>query len=308
MNEEKIIITTGDPAGCGPYVTLKAIEELRKAKWQFYVVGDEKILSRFDIYKKVSRRINLVDLNTKGIANIKAGYVSKLSGSASINYLACALKMSKNLGIKRLVTAPLSKEAVGLGLPGFCGHSEYLAQYFKCNIEMMMISSMLKTVLFTRHMPFEDVPGFITVKNLSLTFNLVFKSLQGVFKIKQPKIAVASLNPHAGENTFFGAEEKIIHKAIRSFGNNFYGPYAADSLFTKDSIKQYDCIIALYHDQGMIPFKLLSMKSGVNLTMGLPIIRTSPAHGIALDVMRKNKKPFYSSMVEAVKLAARLSI
>jgi 4-hydroxythreonine-4-phosphate dehydrogenase len=211
-------------------------------------------------------------------------------------------------GIKRLVTAPVSKEAVQLNLTDFSGHSEYLADYFKCKIEMMMVSKKIKTVLFTRHVPFKKVPGFINEKAFSGTFNLVLKSLQEVFKIKRPKIAVASLNPHAGINTFFGSEEKTIHKVVRRFSGNFYGPYPPDSLFTRDSIKQYDCIIALYHDQGMIPFKLLSMKDGVNLTVGLPVIRTSPAHGVAYDVMRKNKKPFSSSMVEAIKLALRLAI
>jgi 4-hydroxythreonine-4-phosphate dehydrogenase len=173
---------------------------------------------------------------------------------------------------------------------------------------MMMVSNKLKTVLFTRHVLFKKVPFFITETNLNNTFSLVFKSLKEIFKIKQPRIAVASLNPHAGKDTFLGKEEKVIYKVVSNFRNNFYGPYPSDSLFTESAIKKYDCIIALYHDQGMIPFKLLSMKTGVNLTLGLPIIRTSPAHGIAADLMRASKEPFASSMVEAIKLALRLSI
>ncbi|MCK9572996.1 MAG: 4-hydroxythreonine-4-phosphate dehydrogenase PdxA [Candidatus Omnitrophica bacterium] len=308
MPKEKIIATIGDPAGCGPYITLKAIESLENFGAQFFVVGDKEILNRFDVYKKISKRITLIDLDTPGINKLKPGYVSKLSGRASINYLKKALEVMSEYGVKRLVTAPLSKEAVQLNLADFSGHSEYLADYFECKIEMMMAAKKIKTVLFTRHIPFKKVPDFINEKNLSSTFNLVLKSLQELFKIKRPKIAVASLNPHAGINTFFGSEEKTIHKVVRKFNGNFYGPYPPDSLFTQDSIKQYDCIIALYHDQGMIPFKLLSMKTGVNLTIGLPIIRTSPAHGVALDIVRQNKKPFSSSMVEAIKLALRLSI
>lgn len=308
MPQEKIIVTIGDPAGCGPYITLKAIEKLGNCKAQFYVVGDRKILSRFDIYKKINKRIILIDLATHGIDKLKPGYVSKLSGMASISYLDSALKIMRGCGIRRLVTAPLSKEAVQLNLPDFSGHSEYLAGYFKCKMEMMMVSPELKTVLFTRHIPFRDVPAFITKNNLTNTFELVLKSLKNIFKIKNPKIAVASLNPHAGKDTFLGKEEKIIYKVIRGAGSNFYGPHPADSLFTESALKKYDCIIALYHDQGMIPFKLLAMKTGVNLTVGLPVIRTSPAHGVALDVMRSNKEPFASSMIEAIKLALKLSI
>ncbi len=308
MPNKKVVITTGDPAGCGPYITLKAIDDLGNCGAEFYVVGDRKILSRFAIYKKIDKRINLIDLNTAGIDKLKAGYASKLSGCASVSYLDCALKIMSECGIKRLVTAPLSKEAVQLSLASFSGHSEYLAEYFKCRIEMMMVSNKLKTVLFTRHIPFKKIPVFITKTNLNNTFNLVLESLKGIFKIKQPRIAVASLNPHAGRDTFLDKEEKIIDKVIRNFSGNFYGPYPSDSLFVKSAIKQYDCIIALYHDQGMIPFKLLSMTTGVNLTVGLPIIRTSPAHGVALNVMRSNKKPFASSMGEAIKLAIKLSI
>jgi len=308
MPQNRIIITTGDPSGCGPYITLKAIEKLSGCRVQFYVVGDRKILSRFDVYKKINKRIILIDLVTPGIDKLKPGYVSKLSGRASISYLDSALKVMRECGIKRLVTAPLSKEAVQLNLSDFSGHSEYLADYFRCKIEMMMVSPKIRTVLFTRHIPFKKVPVFITKNNLTDTFGLVLKSLKSIFKIKCPKIAVASLNPHAGVSTFLGKEEKIIDKVIRSFSGNFYGPYPSDSIFTESFIRQYDCIIALYHDQGMIPFKLLSMKTGVNFTPGLPIIRTSPAHGIAADIMRAGGKPFASSMVEAVKLALKLSI
>jgi len=307
MPEVKIIITTGDPAGCGPYVALKAIEILKNRPIDFYVVGDRKILSRLDVYGKISKRIKLADVNTPGIDKLKIGYASKLSGSAGINYLNCALKIMREQGIKRLVTAPLSKEAVQLNIRGFSGHSEYLAGYFKCDMEMMMVSDKLKTVLFTRHIPFKKVPGSLRAKELSRTFALVLKSIRNLFKIKHPKIAVASLNPHAGINTFLGNEEKIISRAVKKFPE-ISGPYPSDSLFTPVAIDKYDCIIALYHDQGMIPFKLLSMQTGVNLTLGLPAIRTSPAHGVAFDVMRSNKKPFASSMVAAIELAAKLSV
>jgi 4-hydroxythreonine-4-phosphate dehydrogenase len=305
---EKIVITTGDPAGCGPHITLKAIVALKALNVQFIVVADGEILSRFDIYKKLKKRITLVDLNTPDIAKIKRGFISKLAGAASLNYLKKALQIIKEAGTKRLVTAPISKEAVKLNLSNFSGHSEYLADYFRTRIEMMMVSQKLRTVLFTRHIPFKEIPSFISEANLSHTFTLVLNSLKTLFRIKHPKIAVASLNPHAGLNTFFGVEEEVIAKTMRGFRANFFGPFPSDSLFSEQRLKQYDCIIALYHDQGMIPFKLLAMRTGVNLTLGLPVIRTSPAHGVAFDLMRLGKIPFHSSMVEAIKLALKLSI
>jgi 4-hydroxythreonine-4-phosphate dehydrogenase len=129
-----------------------------------------------------------------------------------------------------------------------------------------------------------------------------------MFKIKNPKIALVSFNPHAGINTFMNEEEKVISQAVRKFRNRIYGPFPADTIFIKENFRKYHCIITLYHDQGMIPFKLLSFKEGVNLTLGLPIVRTSPAHGVAYDVLKKGKKPFSSSMIEAVKLALSLNI
>jgi 4-hydroxythreonine-4-phosphate dehydrogenase len=126
-------------------------------------------------------------------------------------------------------------------------------------------------------------------------------------KIKKPKIVISSFNPHAGIDTFLGKEEKIIKSAMNKCEHKIYGPYPADTLFLKNKIKDYDCIICLYHDQAMIPFKLLSFKQGVNLTIGLPIIRTSPAHGVAFDLIRKAKRPLHHSMLEAIKLSAKLS-
>jgi 4-hydroxythreonine-4-phosphate dehydrogenase len=211
--------------------------------------------------------------------------------------------------IKRLVTAPLSKEAARLVLPNFSGHSEYLADYFKAkNIAMMMVSNKLKTVLLTRHIPLREVPLSLNRRELLNTFSLVYFSLKTMFRIKNPKIAISSLNPHAGVNTFLDKEEKLIYKAVKDFKKEIYGPYPSDTIFTEDNLKKYDCVISLYHDQGMIAFKLLSLKEGVNLTLGLPIIRTSPAHGVAYDIMRQHKVPFSSSMAEAIKLAMRLNI
>ena len=304
----KIVITMGDPAGCGPFISLKAIESLIKKNINFILVGDYKILNRFSIFKKLVKKINLIDLNTKNIENIKPGFSSSISGEASISYIDTALKIISKENIKALVTAPVSKEAIKLKFSDFVGQTEYLANYFNVKkFEMFMVSKNIKIVLFTRHNLLREVSSLINIDNLKNTIDTTYFALKNLFKIKDPKIAIASFNPHAGINTYLEKEEKIIVSAIKESKRNIFGPFPSDSLFIKENLNKYDCFICLYHDQGMIPFKMLSLDSGVNLTVGLPIIRTSPSHGVAYDVIRANKTLFYNSMIEAIKLALSLS-
>lgn len=306
---KKIIITIGDPAGCGPYITLKSITALQKEKIEFFVVGDEVVLKTLPLYKNLTKRINLINANAIDIEKLKFGQASLLSGKAALNYLNIALAISTREKISRLVTAPLSKEAVAKIYPSFVGHTEYLAEYFKVKkFTMMMVSPKLKTVLFTRHIPLRNVSWAINRNAILSEFTLVYSALQKMFAIANPKIAVCAVNPHAGVDTFLDKEDKMISKAINIFSKKVYGPYPADTLFTESNLKQYDCIICAYHDQAMIPFKLLSFKQGVNLTLGLPIIRTSPAHGTAFDLIRDKKTPFYQSMLAAIKLALKLEL
>jgi 4-hydroxythreonine-4-phosphate dehydrogenase len=306
---KKIVITTGDPAGCGPFITLKSIYNLRDKNIDFFVVGDKKILQEIPIYEKVKKRFILFDLNTKEIEKIKKGFPSKLTGKAAFNYLKKALQILKKFEIKRLVTAPLSKEATKLVYPNFLGHTEFLANYFGCKkFAMMMVSKKLKVVLFSRHLPLRNVSSKIKMDAYLELFELIYTCLKKMFKIKKPKIATCSFNPHAGIHTFLEKEEEEILKAIKRFKKEIFGPFASDTLFVKENLKKYDCIIACYHDQAMIPFKLLSFKEGVNLTLGLPIIRTSPSHGVAYQVIREGKVPFSSSMQEAIKLALKLNL
>ncbi len=303
----KVVITIGDPAGCGPLITLKAAIELKRSN--LFVVGDRKVLERYRSFNKLTSRFTLIDVKTPRIDKIQPGYPSRLTGMAAVSYLNKALSFMKEEKIKALVTAPLSKEAVKLNLRNFSGHTEFLADYFKVkNTVMMMADGNFRVVLLTRHIPLKDVPGAIKRKLIKDTVLMVYSSLKRLFKIKKPRIVFASLNPHAGVDTFFGKEEKIIKDVIESMGFKIEGPYPSDTLFVKSRIINYDCIIACYHDQAMIPFKLLSFKKGVNLTLGLPIIRTSPAHGTAFDLMRSGRTPMHSSMVSAIKLAEKLSL
>jgi 4-hydroxythreonine-4-phosphate dehydrogenase len=305
---KKVVITMGDPAGCGPAICLGAIDHLKKRNVDFILVGDKKILKKYPLFDKLKTRISLVNVNTPGIEKLKRGRSSRLGGQASLNYLNEALKIVEDVAVKRLVTAPISKEAVQFLIPQFSGHTEYLADYFKIkNFAMMMTSNKIKTVLFTRHSPLSKVSSLMKERDLSNVISLVYDALKNVFKIKSPRIAFASFNPHAGIDTFLWKEEKAIASAIKRSGKKVFGPYPADTIFIKDNLKKYDCIICPYHDQAMIPFKLLSFKEGINLTLGLPIIRTSPAHGVAYDLVRSRKTPFYSSMAQAIELALRLN-
>ena len=305
--KNKLVITIGDPAGCGPFITLKAVEKLKRKN--LFIAGDKKILERYRMFSRLSKIITLIDVNTPRIDSVNPGYPSRLSGMAAVSYIKAALDFMKKEKIQRLVTAPLSKEAVGMSMHNFSGHTEFLSDYFgKENTGMMMIDGNFRIVLLTRHIPLSKVHSVINRKMIKDTLALVYSSLNRIFKIKKPSIVFASFNPHAGVNTFLGREEKIIKDAINHFKHGVEGPYPADTLFLKDKIRKYDCIVACYHDQAMIPFKLLSFKRGVNLTLGLPIIRTSPAHGTAFDLMRKGREPLYSSMVSAIRLAEKLSL
>lgn len=308
MSKKKVVITSGDPAGCGPLISLKAINAYQPGNVEFFLIGDEKLLKKIPLYRRLRRKITLIDAGTPAIEKLKKGIPSKLSGKAALNYLYKALELIKKQNIRHLVTAPISKEAVQLNLAGFSGHTEFLAENFGIkNVVMMMVSKKIKTVLFTRHIPLREVFSALMKRDILNTFLLVDKSLRKQFKIKKPKIAFASINPHAGVDTFLEKEEKKILEVISRLKPRAYGPYPSDSLFTPKNLQQYDCVICAYHDQAMIPFKLLSMQDGVNLSLGLPIVRTSAAHGVAYDVIRSGKIPFHSSMLEAIKLAVKLS-
>ncbi|MFH1768544.1 MAG: 4-hydroxythreonine-4-phosphate dehydrogenase PdxA [Candidatus Omnitrophota bacterium] len=304
---KKIVVTIGDPAGCGPIITLKAIEEFgRKAK--FFVVGDKVILDKISLIKKLARRLVIVDVNTPEVKRVAKGFPSRLSGSAALNYLKRALEIVDREKAKALVTAPLSKEAVRYSCRHFRGHTEFLAAYFGVKrFAMMMVHDSFRVVLLTRHVLTRQVSAMITKELVFHTADLVGDFLRKSFKIKKPAIVMASFNPHAGVDTFLAKEEETIAAGIKESRYKISGPYPADTVFLPDRIFSYDCAIACFHDQAMIPFKLLSIKKGVNLTVGLPIIRTSPSHGVAFDLIRKGKTPFHSSMREAIGLAYNLS-
>lgn len=297
---KRVVVTIGDPAGCGPQVTFQAIYSLAKKGVEIWVVGDRFVAEQFRQYHQLKKQIIFVDVATKNIRKVKKGTISKLSGLASLSYLNHALGIIKAEKIQLLVTAPVSKEAISLVQPGFLGHTEFLADYFDVkSVVMMMVSAQLRVVLLTRHLNLKRVPDAINQKLIKDTVFLVTSFLKRKLGIKKPNIGIASFNPHAGINTFLGPEEKKIKEFLSSLDQPVLGPYPADSLFIQGNLGKFDCIIALYHDQGMIPFKLLALRWGVNITLGLPIIRTSPDHGVAFDLVKRDPKAIFSTSMQA---------
>lgn len=302
-------ITMGDPCGIGPEVIAKALAKpsLRTSA-QFLIIGDYRVYQR---YSRKRRDDGFVDLRNMPSNRLRLGSPNAASARASLEYLQYAIGLLKEKKITSLVTAPLCKKAISsLGVP-FCGHTEYLAEAFNVKrFGMMFVTDRLKTSLVTRHLPLSSVPQAIDSSKIDTTLGLTHETLQKFFKIKKPMIAVCGLNPHAGEGGQIGREEltKIIPaiKKANQKGLKIFGPFAADTLFCPGTVSNYDAIVAMYHDQGLIPMKSLYFRKVVNLTMGLPFVRTSPAHGTAFDIAGKNVAD-PSSMREAIKLAVELT-
>ncbi len=309
---KKAAITLGDPNGISPEITIKALNFLDLKSDKIILITNKKIL---DFYKKkfglyLKNEYEIIEVPYKE-EYILPGTETKEAGEFAFQALvkACNLALDKN--IDSIVTAPLSKNAIKMAGHNFSGQTEILEQYLankNQKAQMLFVCNNLNVLLLTRHISLKDVPNKIK-KNfiINKTENLV-NSLKNQFKIYNPKLAICALNPHAGENGMFGDEEiKEIIPAVKELqkkGINIQGPFPSDSLFanfTADKYK-YDCYIAMYHDQGLIPLKLFERDNCINTTIGLDVLRTSPAHGTAFDIAGKNiANP--ASMINAIKLA-----
>ena len=236
---------------------------------------------------------------------------NRYSGEASMAFLEDAIDAAKRGLIDALVTAPISKHAWRLAGYKFPGHTEVLAKRTGTkNYAMMFVAPAMKVILATTHESLAEVPVHLTIGRVFNPIDLADKALREWFGIEHPRIAVCGLNPHAGEDGQFGDEEKrIISPAIlmaSEAGIDVSGPYPADTLFRQALDGQFDCVVAMYHDQAMIPLKLIAWSEAVNLTVGLPIIRTSPGHGTAFDIAGKNRADA-SPMKAAIRLAMDLA-
>lgn len=323
---KKIAITMGEPGGVGPEIIVKALfcAEIRDYCTPV-VIGDVKVikravelaglplkvksLSKFSDSKPEIGTIDVIDI--KSPMPFKKGVPSAQGGKAVASYIKRAVELASKKQIDAIVTAPISKESLKLAGYTWQGHTELLAELTKTkDFAMMFVSGKLKVILATIHVSLKEVPHLINEKLILKTITLAKKG-SDMLGIKNPRIAIAGLNPHAGEAGLFGDEEiKVIIPAVKKAcekGFKVSGPYPPDVVFYKAYKGDFDIVVCMYHDQGLIPFKMLAFDTGVNVTVGLPIIRTSPDHGTAFDIAWKNiANP--SSMLEAIKLAARLKL
>lgn len=301
----KIAITTGDPNGIGAEITIKALNLLNIPPRDIVIISNSKILNT---YGSLNNNYELLDIDYS--AKIVPGEVSAEAGDFSYKLLekACEIKP------KFIVTAPTSKEAMNLAGHNFRGQTEVLEKFLAHDgqkAEMLFVSKDFRVLLLTRHCALKEVSNNLTKEIIIEKTERLRSYFQNKLFIKKPSFALCALNPHAGENGLIGEEEeKIIIpaiQAVRNRGINITNPLPADTLFIKavqnylkGEKSPYDCYIACYHDQGLIPIKSVASEKTVNMTIGLDIIRTSPSHGTAFDIAGKNiANP--ESMMEAIK-------
>jgi 4-hydroxythreonine-4-phosphate dehydrogenase len=302
----------GDPSGVGPEVIVKALSDKKISSLaHITVIGDYFVINKVKKDLNAKAEFSLTDLSNVPQNNFSYGKNSPQYGRASVEYLGKALQVIKNKEADALVTAPLNKSSVrSAGIKDFEGHTEYMAAATGTkDFSMMFVGKRLKVALVTRHLALKDVPAALTADNVYKAIMLTADSLKKFFGVKSPRIGVAGLNPHAGDGGIFGDEEsKAIIPAINRASaavKKIKGPIPADVIFHEALEGMFDAIVTMYHDQALAPFKMLYFKDGVNLTLGLPFIRTSPDHGTAFDIAGKGiADP--SSMKEAIRLASTL--
>lgn len=313
MQTKPIIgITLGDPNGIGAEIIVKALlcSELQELCTPL-IFGDLGIVHEAKKLVGVNNEFDVIDVTNFSESDLTAGRATGRGGKASLEYINEAVRFALQGKIDAVVTAPISKEAIHLAGSKYPGHTEMLRDLTGAsNVAMMFEGGRFRVVLVTIHCALSEVPRLITKDRVLSTIELTNKSLTRLFGIKEPEIVVCGLNPHAGEAGAFGNEESLhIVPAIEEAGRrgiNITGPLPADTLFYYANQGKWDAVVAMYHDQGLIPFKMLSFDDGVNVTLGLPIIRTSPDHGTAYDIAWKGKaNP--SSMIAAIRVAVELT-
>jgi len=288
----------GDPSGIGPEIVARSLPRL-KSLADFVIIGDRWVIDKIRNPKsKINskseiRNPKFIDLNNVDHKEFSFGKIHPEYGYASIEYLDKAMELIKKKEIDCLVTAPISKEAINLAGFRYSGHTEYFEEKTGCkDTVMMLLNKRLKFSLLTRHIPLKNVSAALKQGKLAKVIMLTDKSLKELFLIKFPRIVVCGLNPHASDNGIIGSEENNIIKPVlvklRRKIKYLAGPLSSDVAIKQAKDGAYDCVIAMYHDQALIPLKLLGDKTGVNLTLGLPFIRTSPLHGTAYDIAGRN--------------------
>ncbi len=321
----RIAISLGDPNGIGPEVTLKSLQDSRLLKYvDPVIIGDAKVLHSHmeklqlrDLNLRVVQEladtapdeqvVTVLDIANGTSPDVTFGEITEAAGALSMKAVEEAVDLCMEKRVDAMVTAPISKEAISMAGYQNKGHSGFIARRTKSKSHtMMMVSEELRVGLVTEHVPIWDVPKKITKDAILERVNILSNSLINDFAVDRPRIAILGLNPHAGDGGLLGREEQdTIMPAIETSceqGHLVFGPFPADGFFAVGGFRNYDAILAMYHDQGLIPFKTIAFGHGVNYTAGLPIVRTSPDHGTAFNIAGQGKAS-PASMRSAIYLA-----
>lgn len=326
-----LAITSGEPAGIGPEISIRAAWQVRQ-QVRCVLLGDAALLAQtahaMDPEIALSA-LSLQAFNNSGLPDfprdrltvidcpvnepVVAGRLDARNGRAVLQTLDVAIAGALQGHFDAMVTAPLQKSTINDAGVAFTGHTEYLAERTGTAQVVMMLaggkSPHLRVALATTHLALKDVPAAITVDSLTRVLDIIDHDLRSKFGIARPRILVTGLNPHAGENGYLGREEIDVIipvlQAATARGMDVAGPYPADTLFQKKYLDDADCVLAMYHDQGLPVLKFASFGQGVNITLGLPLIRTSVDHGTALDLAAQGLgRADHGSMLEAIETAA----
>ena len=315
-----VALSCGEPAGIGPELAVKAWQHM-KGTVPFFWVGDPTHLPKGAVFREIAKPLETHDVIDDALpvlthifsGPLTTGKPNPKHAQGVIDVIARCVDLVQIGQASAVCTAPIHKQALQDGA-GFTypGHTEYLAALAKVERSVMMLASdKLRVVPVTIHIALEDVPSRLTASLLEETLRITHAALKQYFGLAQPRIAVAGLNPHAGEGGKMGFEEinliTPVLERLRSEGMKIAGPLSADTMFHARARSTYDTAVCMYHDQALIPIKTLDFDRGVNITLGLPFIRTSPDHGTALDIAGKGQaNP--TSTIEALKMAASLAM
>lgn len=319
-----LAITMGDPAGIGPEVAVKALQHAEIYEWcNPFVIGDVRALERVAPQQRFERitapsrqqqanaqHMRVLDLANADPAQCPIGKISATAGKAAVEYAFAACDLAMAGEIDALVTAPLNKAAMNAAGFNYPGHTELLAERTGAGkVTMLLVGPQLRVVHVSMHVGLEEAIRRVTAQRVGEVIDLAQQACVAL-GIAQPRIAVAGLNPHASEGGLFGNQEAqhvvpAVH-AARARGLNVSDPQPPDTVFLRAVKGEFDIVIAMYHDQGHIPMKLLAFDSGVNVSIGLPIIRTSVDHGTAFDIAGQGIAK-ESSMIEALRVAAQMA-
>jgi 4-hydroxythreonine-4-phosphate dehydrogenase len=327
MKKIPIAITAGDVSGIGPEVVLRSLLERKvQSRCQPIVIGPLEVLRdtaevlgiEVTLEEYASGRslfpgdmvpvINVGELRTR---DFDFGETSRLTGRSALEAIIAGAQLAEAGIVSALVTAPVSKKAISESGNRFTGHTEFLAALTGSKrFAMMFVSPKVKITLATTHLPLKKVAGNITSRTISEKLRLTTRALQVYWGIERPRLAVCALNPHAGEKGLLGDEEKetitpVINR-LRREGIAVQGPFPADTIFFEEKLKSFDAFLAMYHDQALMPLKMGGVGRSVNVTLGLPFIRTSPDFGCAFEIAGKGIAD-ETGMVEAISLAIEMS-